>query len=66
VILGVTYRLRPHGEPALRYPELARYVEALGHPPGLADGATRSSRVWRRKSMVIDDDDPNRRSVGPS
>src|SRR5262245_21734363 len=37
VILGVTYALRPGGQPALRYPELARHVEALGHAPTLAE-----------------------------
>jgi UDP-N-acetylmuramate dehydrogenase len=64
VILGVTYRLRPRGEPALRYPELARHVEELGHPPSLADVRRTVIEIRRRKSMVIDEDDPNRRSVG--
>ena len=64
VLLGVTYRLRPQGEPALRYPELARHVEALGHPPSLAEVRQAVVEIRRRKSMVIDPDDPNRRSVG--
>jgi UDP-N-acetylmuramate dehydrogenase len=64
VILGVSYRLRPRGEPALRYPELARHVEALGRAPSLAEVRQAVIEIRRRKSMVIDPDDPNRRSVG--
>jgi len=66
VILGVAYRLRPGGEPAVRYPELVRYLEAqaLGRPPALSDVRAAVIEVRRRKSMVIDPADPNRRSVG--
>lgn len=64
VILGVTYRLRPGGEPALRYPELARHLEQQGHAPILARVREAVLAVRRRKSMVIDPQDPNTRSVG--
>jgi len=63
VVLGVTFGLRPGGSPTLRYPELAAAL-ARDARPTLA--ATRDAvlALRRRKSMVIDDDDPNRRSVG--
>ncbi|HEY2731039.1 MAG TPA: UDP-N-acetylmuramate dehydrogenase [Polyangia bacterium] len=63
VVLGVTFGLRPGGPPTLRYPELAR---ALGRGGPATLGATRDAvlALRRRKSMVIDADDPNRRSVG--
>ena len=64
VILGVTFRLRPDGEPAVRYPELARHLEALGHAPSLAEARATVIEIRRRKSMVLDAGDPNRRSVG--
>jgi UDP-N-acetylmuramate dehydrogenase len=64
VILGVTYRLRPGGPPALRYPELVRALEGLGRDPLLPDVRAAVVAIRRRKSMVIDPLDPNRQSVG--
>lgn len=64
VILGVTYQLRPGGEPAVRYPELERHLDTLGHTPTLANVRDAVIALRRRKSMVIDPEDPNRRSVG--
>ena len=64
VILGVTFALRPGGAPALRYPELTRHLQGLGHPPSLAETRAAVIELRRRKSMVIDPADPNRRSVG--
>src|SRR5262245_12519952 len=49
VILGVTYRLRPRGEPALRYPELARHVASLGHAPSLNEVRGAVIEIRRRK-----------------
>ena len=62
VVLGVTFGLRPGGAPTLRYRELA--LALAGQTPTLA--ATRATvlELRRRKSMVIDAADPNRRSVG--
>ncbi len=63
LITGVSFRLRPGGAPAVRYPELERaLVGAAG--PTLADVRATVIALRRRKSMVIDPDDPNRRSVG--
>jgi UDP-N-acetylmuramate dehydrogenase len=65
VILGVTYRLRPGGPPAVRYADLERMLAADGTAtPSLADVRRAVIDVRRRKSMVIDPEDPNRRSVG--
>jgi UDP-N-acetylmuramate dehydrogenase len=65
LILAVTFRLEPGGKPALRYAELERTLAAGGlSDPGLADVREAVVAIRRRKSMVIDPDDPNRRSVG--
>lgn len=63
VVLGVTFALRPGGGPAVRYRELA---DALaGDPrPSLATASATVRALRRKKSMVIDPADPNRRSVG--
>jgi UDP-N-acetylmuramate dehydrogenase len=63
VILSVTYRLRRDGQPAVRYPELER---ALGgrRAPTLREVRDAVLEIRRRKSMVLDPRDPNRRSVG--
>jgi UDP-N-acetylmuramate dehydrogenase len=70
IVTEVTFRLRIHGPPALRYPELRRAVEALpGYsslPQADALHAVRAAvlALRRRKSMVVDAADPNSRSVG--
>src|SRR2546422_1729799 len=65
VILGVTYRLRPGGPPSIRYADLERHLAAQGiGAPTLGDTRRAVIDVRRRKSMVIDPGDPNRRSVG--
>jgi len=65
VILAVTYRLRPGGRPAVRYAELERHLAARRIAnPTLGDVRGAVIDIRRRKSMVMDPDDPNRRSVG--
>jgi len=70
VVLGVTFRLRRHAVPTLRYPELARAVEEKAElrrlPPPEAVRLVRETvlDLRRRKSMVLHADDPNSRSVG--
>jgi UDP-N-acetylmuramate dehydrogenase len=63
VVLGVTFTLRPGGAPTLRYRELAD-VFGDGARPALADVRAAVLALRRKKSMVIVDGDPNRRSVG--
>jgi UDP-N-acetylmuramate dehydrogenase len=63
VVLAVTFALRPGGAPALRYRELADAFGA-GATPSLAEVRAVVIELRRRKSMLIIDGDPNRRSVG--
>ncbi|MER3522534.1 MAG: UDP-N-acetylenolpyruvoylglucosamine reductase [Ignavibacteria bacterium] len=71
VITEVTFRLRPDGEAAVRYPELQRYLQAHAGIASLKPGSEQLSAVReavlalrRKKSMVIDPADPHSRSVG--
>jgi UDP-N-acetylmuramate dehydrogenase len=65
IVLRVTYALRPGGPPAVRYAELARTLEERGlGAPSLAEVRETVIGLRRRKSMVLDPDDPNARSVG--
>jgi UDP-N-acetylmuramate dehydrogenase len=71
VVLGVRLRLRRDTRPALRYQELANAVARRGgidalEPSAAAVGLVRETvlELRRSKSMVLDSDDPNTRSVG--
>ena len=61
VIMSVTYRLDPSGPAQIRYPELQRQV---GGDASLAMVRDVVLALRRSKSMVIDPQDPNSRSVG--
>ncbi len=63
VVLGVSFGLRPGGAPAIRYAELER---ALGdeRAPSLARVRETVVALRRKKSMVLDPEDPNRRCAG--
>ena len=63
-VLSATFRLVPGGEPALRYPELARAVGEGGRAPDLRRVRETVLALRRSKSMVIEAGDENRRSVG--
>lgn len=63
VVLGVTFALRPRGAPAVRYAELQRAL-AGEVVPTLARVRDTVIALRRAKSMGIDPDDENRRSVG--
>jgi UDP-N-acetylmuramate dehydrogenase len=71
IITSVTYELDTGGRPEIRYPELQKLIESTvdfnNLPSGApALGAVRSTvlALRRRKSMVIDPEDPNSVSVG--
>jgi UDP-N-acetylmuramate dehydrogenase len=65
VILGVTLALTRGGAPRVHYPEIVRELSLRGgDPASLADVRAVVLAVRRSKSMVIDEADPNRRSVG--
>lgn len=65
VITQVTYRLSANGKPAVRYPELRKYLaERRVNNPSLADVRDAVLTIRRRKAMVIDPFDIDSRSVG--
>ncbi len=70
VVVEVSYRLIPSGEPTIKYAELKEYIEsgrsreAKAPGSGLADVREAVLALRRRKSMVVDPEDPNSRSVG--
>jgi UDP-N-acetylmuramate dehydrogenase len=61
VVLSVTFGLREHGTPSLRYAELARAVTGAAT---LREVRAAVLHLRRTKSMVLDAGDENRRSVG--
>ena len=63
VVLEVTFALHPGGAPAVRYAELARALEGSS-APALAELRDTVIALRRKKSMVIDPADPNRRCAG--
>jgi UDP-N-acetylmuramate dehydrogenase len=66
VVLGVRFALRPRGVPVPRYDELKDAIahRMAGKTASLADVSNVVRTLRRKKSMVIDPTDPNRRSVG--
>ena len=65
IVLSVTYRLQPGGGPAVRYADVERELARRGAAaPSLADVRASVLDIRRSKSMVLDPDDPNRRSCG--
>ena len=61
VVLSVTFRLTPNGAPAVRYPELQKFV---GHAADLKQVRDAVITIRRKKGMVIDPADPDTRSDG--
>jgi UDP-N-acetylmuramate dehydrogenase len=64
LVLAVTFRLWRGGVPTVRYAELERALGARRGAPRVADVREAVLDLRRVKSMVIDEADPNRRSVG--
>ena len=64
VITEVRFRLRPGEKPTIRYPELERAVVERQGVASLASVRSTVIALRRRKSMVLDPDDRNRRSAG--
>ncbi len=61
VVSAVHFALRPDGAGTVRYEELEKYVSRAA---SLGEIRSAVLDLRRRKSMVIDLDDPNRRSAG--
>jgi UDP-N-acetylmuramate dehydrogenase len=64
VVLSVTYRLTPGGEPAVRYPELQRFLAGQGEGSDLQKVRNAVISLRRRKGMVLDPEDADTRSDG--
>jgi UDP-N-acetylmuramate dehydrogenase len=64
LVLSVTYALERGGPPKVEYRELRRALDIRRPAPSLAEVRRVVHELRRSKSMVIDDDDPNRRSAG--
>jgi UDP-N-acetylmuramate dehydrogenase len=64
VVTAVAYALKPHGEPAIRYPDLKNIFSNISTSPslGMAREAVRGIRA--QKAMLIAPDDPDCRSAG--
>ncbi len=61
VVTRVTFAMRPNGPGTVRYAELERHVSSAA---GLGELRRAVLELRRNKSMVLDPDDPNRRSAG--
>lgn len=71
VVVEVTFRLTKHGRPEIRYAELQKFIASSANEQSLPNGEPALSAVRNavlalrcRKSMVVDPNDPNSRSVG--
>ncbi len=64
VVLAVTFRLVPGVPGTVRYSELARALGGATAAPSVSAVRDAVIELRRSKSMVLDPDDPNRRSVG--
>jgi UDP-N-acetylmuramate dehydrogenase len=68
VITAVAYRLQHNGSPTTRYPEVQKAVKGISQlPPGKEQLLALRDVVLslrKRKSMVIDNNDPHSRSCG--
>jgi UDP-N-acetylmuramate dehydrogenase len=62
VVLSVTFSLTENGTPKIVYKDLIEHF--AGRKPTLAETRDAVRSIRRSKSMVIDTDDENRRSVG--
>lgn len=58
VVLAVSYKLKPGGEPALRYPDVKNYFANQTDKPALAEVRRAVIEIRSRKGMVIVPDDP--------
>lgn len=66
IVTTVTFSLRRHGPPAVRYAELQRYLKERGEDvsPTLSSVRNAMLELRRRKSMLLDPTDENVRSAG--
>lgn len=61
IVTGVTFRLQRHGLPTLQYEQV---IQAVPSQPTLREVRQAVLSLRRKKSMVLDEADPNTRSCG--
>ena len=65
LVTGVTFRLKPGGAAAIRYPELQKYLDEHAiDPRDLSQVRDAVIAIRKRKGMVLDPSDPDTRSDG--
>lgn len=64
IVTAVTYRLRPGGEPALRYADLKRHFDGQGAAPTLRDVYDAVRRIRESKGMLAGQGGADGRSAG--
>ena len=64
VVTAVTYALKTHGEPAIRYPDLKSFFSNVSTRPSLRLTREVVREIRARKAMLIAPGDPNCRSAG--
>lgn len=64
IVLAVSFELERDAAPLVAYDQLAQALERAGTPSSLASVRATVLALRRAKSMVIEPDDENRRSVG--
>jgi UDP-N-acetylmuramate dehydrogenase len=64
VVTSVTYALKPHAEPAIRYPDLKNFFSNASTKPSLSQTREAVRDIRARKAMLIVPDDPDCRSAG--
>jgi len=62
IVLAVTFKLNPHGEPKIVYKDLQEIFN--GKKPDLQETRAAVLEIRRAKSMVIDETDANSKSAG--
>jgi UDP-N-acetylmuramate dehydrogenase len=58
VVTSVAYALKPHGEPAIRYPDLKKFFSNVSTSPSLALTREAVRGIRAQKAMLITPDDP--------
>ncbi|MFN0088198.1 MAG: UDP-N-acetylmuramate dehydrogenase [Blastocatellia bacterium] len=64
VVMAVTYRLKPGGAPALRYPDVRSYFAGRPDAPTLREVREAVREIRARKAMLLSPEDPDCRSAG--
>lgn len=64
IVTAVTYALKPHGEPVIRYPDLKNFFANVSTRPSLGEIREAVRSIRSRKAMLITPDDSDCRSAG--